>query len=267
VEELPSGGKLISLRKIDANRRNAKRSTGPRSEQGKKWSRRNAIKHGILTSELLVTDGKAEDAHEFQKLLRGVAEDLQPCGELEQIMVEKIAVCCWKLKRALRFEAEAIRRASQEDSATVAAPPTNEELMQLLATMQAREREAQREDASVPAHFQGIAVTGRRQEILNAWQRRRGENVVADNPVDSPSADHASSSQALESSLPKKIVSSAKRAPFSLPGDKDLNRILRYENSVHRQLLFSLNQLERLQRARRGEHVPPPVNVSFSRDQ
>lgn len=53
---------------------------------------------------------------------------------------------------------------------------------------------------------------------------------------------------------------------FSLPLERDLNRILRYEASIQRQLVHAINQLERMQRARKGEDVPPPVSVHVSGD-
>ncbi len=46
-----------------------------------------------------------------------------------------------------------------------------------------------------------------------------------------------------------------------------LDRMLRYETTIHRQMAYAINQLERLQRARKGEHVPPPVTVHLSTDQ
>lgn len=54
---------------------------------------------------------------------------------------------------------------------------------------------------------------------------------------------------------------------LTLPLSDDLDRLLRYETSVHRQLVFAVNQLERLQRARKGEHIPAPVTVQISSDQ
>ena len=47
----------------------------------------------------------------------------------------------------------------------------------------------------------------------------------------------------------------------------DLDRILRYETTVQRQLVYAINQLERLQRIAKGEHVPAPVSVQLSNDQ
>jgi hypothetical protein len=47
----------------------------------------------------------------------------------------------------------------------------------------------------------------------------------------------------------------------------DLDRILRYETSIQRQLAYSISQLERMQRARKGERIPAPVTVHVSSDQ
>jgi len=52
-----------------------------------------------------------------------------------------------------------------------------------------------------------------------------------------------------------------------LPLSDDVDRILRYETTIQRQLVYAINQLERMQRARKGEHVPAPVSVQVSSDQ
>ena len=84
----------------------AQRSTGPKTEAGKHYSRRNALKHSVLASALLVTTGEgAENAAEFEELLGALHEDLSPVGKLEEMMVDKIEVCWWRQKRALRYEA------------------------------------------------------------------------------------------------------------------------------------------------------------------
>ena len=75
----------VSLRKVEANRRNAQRSTGPRTEEGKNRSRLNAFKHGILASALLITEWEgAEDAGEFDELVAALRLDLAPEGTLEE---------------------------------------------------------------------------------------------------------------------------------------------------------------------------------------
>lgn len=53
---------------------------------------------------------------------------------------------------------------------------------------------------------------------------------------------------------------------LALPLGVNLDLILRYEASVHRQLVHAINQLERMQRTRKGEHVPAPVALHLSND-
>ncbi len=55
-----------------------------------------------------------------------------------------------------------------------------------------------------------------------------------------------------------------RRAAALLPSDKALEKILRYETTLERQILRAMAQLERLQRMRRGELVPAPLSVELS---
>src|SRR5579862_304557 len=101
----PSAGKRTSVRKAAANRRNAAKSTGPRTARGKAWSRLNALKHGILASQgvLSAIEGRGERAA-FAQTADGLAADFAPVGTFEQLLVQKIATCFWRYRRLLRFE-------------------------------------------------------------------------------------------------------------------------------------------------------------------
>jgi hypothetical protein len=106
-----------SARKAAANRANAQSSTGPKTAEGKRRSRRNAIRHGILVSALLVRNGAAEEEEaEFGRLLRDLRRELAPVGAYEDLLVEKIAIVFWRDRRILLFEAGCIeaRVASRE---------------------------------------------------------------------------------------------------------------------------------------------------------
>jgi hypothetical protein len=133
----------------------------------------------VLASVLVVREGNWEYPDQFEELLSELARDLGPASKLEEMLVEKIAVCWWRQQRALRFEARMINERSE------------------------------------------------------ATYIESGEDWDE----------------------------------FSLPLERDLNRILRYEASIQRQLVHAINQLERLQRARKGEHVPAPLSVQVSSDQ
>ncbi len=190
---------VVSLsQRTAANRRKAQLSTGPRTEEGKRRSRQNALKHGILASALLITAGEgAEDPAEFNEFLTGLRRDLAPVGTLEEMMVEKIAVCWWRQKRVLSCEAGLVRRAFVPN-------PNHEQLLDRLASQWDLERTPERDAIK----------------------------------------DH-----------------------LRLPSSDDVDRILRYETANNRQLVYAINQLERLQRSRKGELMPAPVSLQVSRDE
>lgn len=100
-----------SERKIQANRRNALRSTGPKTERGKRTVARNAIKHGILAREVVITagDGK-ESSEEFHALVEQLWEEYEPIGVVEESLVQTIANCWWRKARVLRAENGEIRK-------------------------------------------------------------------------------------------------------------------------------------------------------------
>ena len=93
----PPNKPAVSDRKVQANRANARKSTGPKTAEGKLWSSRNAIKHGIL-----VRGPDMENREELVSLLRGVRESLHPEGSMEETCVEEIAGCLWRFRRAHR---------------------------------------------------------------------------------------------------------------------------------------------------------------------
>jgi hypothetical protein len=136
----------------------------------------------------------AENAAQYDELMDTLRSDLAPKGALEEILVEKIAICLWRLKRALRCEAGVVKRQNM--------PSMSSELERL-----------------------SLMATGQLEE------------------------------------------SSDIREDLSLPDVTSLNKILRYETAVHRQLAYAINQLERLQRARKGETLPAPISVQLSRDE
>ncbi len=92
---------------VEANKRNAALSTGPRSVAGKERSRLNAVKHG-LTGAMVVIPG--EDAGTYDGLRAAFYTELQPVGVLEESLVEKIAANTWRLRRVPMLEASVFRR-------------------------------------------------------------------------------------------------------------------------------------------------------------
>jgi hypothetical protein len=100
-----------SERKIQANRRNALYSTGPKTVRGKRTVARNAIKHGLLAREVVITagDGK-ESSEEFDALVGQLWEYYEPVGVVEELLVKTIANGWWRKARVLRAENGEIRK-------------------------------------------------------------------------------------------------------------------------------------------------------------
>jgi hypothetical protein len=91
-----------SQKRIDANRRNAQRSTGPRTPEGKARSRFNGLKNG-LTASVPVLPG--EDPAEYHARVEAVVASLTPQNQVEYDLLERVAATAWSLERARRAEA------------------------------------------------------------------------------------------------------------------------------------------------------------------
>lgn len=95
----------ISQKQLEANRKNAKLG-GVKTEEGKAVSKYNALKHGLLSKEVLL-DGENEEALiEIGKKLR---TELEPRTEIELLLVDRITANTWRLRRAMQIEVEMIQ--------------------------------------------------------------------------------------------------------------------------------------------------------------
>ena len=175
-----------SSRKVEANRRNALKSTGPRTTNGKRRVARNAVRHGFFSKWLLVQhqDGK-ESQSEYDDFYADMRKHYQPAGWLEALWAEKIAVWSWRLRRLIRCESGQIARALAEHS---------------------YELEQSKAD--------GLAEP---------------ESVLSSSPEIDAMTDH-----------------------LFLPEKEELDKLLRYEAMINRQLNHAIAELERVQ-ARRKE--------------
>jgi hypothetical protein len=90
----------VSEKQLEANRQNAQKG-GVKTDEGKAVSRYNALKHGLLSQEVLLKGEDEEMLIELGKQLRG---ELKPANEMELILVDRIIANTWRLKRALKAE-------------------------------------------------------------------------------------------------------------------------------------------------------------------
>ena len=93
---------MTSDRQIAANRRNASKSTGPTTEQGKQRSRRNALRHGLTAETVIAT---LEDAQDYKAFEEAIAADFDAQSAVERELVLRLAGLLWRLRRTTRIEA------------------------------------------------------------------------------------------------------------------------------------------------------------------
>jgi len=92
---------------IEANRRNARRSTGPRTPEGKAVASQNAVTHGLLSSQAVCP---GEDPAEFDAFMAEVLADQRPRGAVQRMIVIRIAHLQWKLARVPYIESASLVR-------------------------------------------------------------------------------------------------------------------------------------------------------------
>ncbi len=324
----------VSERRIQANRRNALRSTGPKTQRGKRTVSRNAIKHGFLAREVVITAGDgAENLKEFHTLLERLVKCYEPVGVIEETLVQTIATCLWRKARVIRAESGEIRRRldtlridrglrdSDKVNLDLAVskmelglfsrenPADKIPLMEQWAAMQ-------RVQTTLRAHPSGLAYLSAllrqaKSEMASAGymsEKTRGAILCefgfwdflfalqcAHAGPPAFKADEQPSSEDLEVKEAEKrekcaeilpiinsqleridafkelalrreeLTGDAEARSFSLPPAEATDRLLRYEAHLDRQLYRAMDQLERLQRQRRGENVPPPLNINLGK--
>ncbi len=95
---------MTSQKQIQANQENSKKG-GVKTDKGKSIVKKNAIKHGITSNELIINNGIInESKQEFDDLRELLIDSLQPVGILEFIIVKKILFSYWRLMRVCNYE-------------------------------------------------------------------------------------------------------------------------------------------------------------------
>ena len=314
-----------SAKQIEANRRNALQSTGPKTLKGKQVSRLNALTHGLRAKEVVIAG--QEDPAEFEAILRELREDWQPQGHTQTHLVEQIGLAEWRLRRVPRAELGEIRTqmamltASESDTQAEIErafehPP--ERVPQILKRSTAGisylrevveavlvELESEGEVSEETCQALDLVFGGNPDSlgtIFRDWfledrpdwyeeeENSDGEptpradksepdkKVTARKKLDVPKLLKIAARKLLkkrlndldrqERKLRKRERTDLEIAQqrLSIPMGPELEQIQRYETSIKREMYRAIDQLERLQRRRRGEPPPPTVNVKVSND-
>src|SRR6476660_7724656 len=107
----PSRARMTTLKQFEANRLNALKSTGPRTEGGKRRSRCNAIRHG-LTAETVIVG--LEDPEDYEAFEAKVIADYDARSAVERELVLRLASILWRLRRATGIETSLFQSAMKQ---------------------------------------------------------------------------------------------------------------------------------------------------------
>src|SRR5947209_5049905 len=92
---------MLSEKQLAANRANAEKSTGPRTEAGKERSKLNACRHRLTGQVTTMTE---PDRAAFNKFMDGIVTHWSPVGPMEIQLAQRIAHDSWRLNRAAAIE-------------------------------------------------------------------------------------------------------------------------------------------------------------------
>jgi hypothetical protein len=292
--------KTMSLKQIAANQQNALKSTGPKTAEGRAVSKMNALKHGICSKEVLVHGLYfQESSQELAALHERFWHTYNPVGPAEEMLVDQIVTAHWRLRRAMRAEsgeiALSVDGGAWQRSQPNALPGVEHWAMtgKLLTAMQ---------ESAFGNSLQAVWLREIRARLANQGQMTEADikkfvlddqpNVIAEElkklclrlaqPFNDAEAaarreevkkealayiDHELLMREFCTALCKRreaAEESARQSAAVLPAPEVLDKILRYETKHERQIFRAMNQLERLQRMRQGETVPPPMTMEVS---
>jgi hypothetical protein len=290
---------------LEANRRNAGKSTGPKTVNGKVVSKLNALKHGLLAKTVVVHGHKLkESTNEFKKLCQAYYSDLAPVGRSEEMLVDQIVQAVWRLRRVRIAESGEIALSVDTGSwerenhnplrmiLNMPQLPFSDPLVRqlersvlgchfLIHCLQDMRQSVERDGELTEAMLsdfkkwlrQQADVMGDKLEQFRAWFVANPENLE-------PEALRARHKEEVLKFIDRKIrdlehwmdrrseredaEERTRQSAAVLPSAEVLDKILRYETALERQLFRAMNQLERLQRRRMGENIPAPLNMEIS---
>ena len=219
---------MTSQKQIEANRRNASKSTGPKSEAGKARSKLNSLKHGLLAKAVVLP---GEDELEFEGLVQALALELGPNGVLEEQLVGCIAANFWRLRRIYQIESEffefqraVIEYLNAKDRLKVIEANSGEDAMMQRAVMGIHPDD--------PWHKSATDEVNKTQSKVQNMST--GLGAIFKNDADNSDA---------------------------------LGKLARYETGKERSLFQAMHELQRLQESRKNWQaiVPTAVDVTLNR--
>lgn len=209
--------RLATAEQRAANKRNALKSTGPRTAKGKAISKMNAVKHGLLAHTVII---HGEDEDEFEELRRQFFDEYSPVGPLERELLETVTVLFWRQRRTHLVEAGIFERAHAREIEKASA----RDIQKVTAECLEQARISMRSNSS------GLGIEPQEPERTD----KPGENRR-------------------EAKMPKMAAALGQAFITDSSHGNAFNKLSRYQTTMARLLFGTLRELERIQANRRRE--------------
>lgn len=216
---------MTSPRQLEANRHNARRSTGPTTAHGKARVAQNAITHGLLSQDTLLPD---EDPQGLQTLADALRAEWNPEGAQEHLLVDMMIRAAWRLGRLARVETG------------------------LFAW----------EHLGILAERAGRAARSYERGAVDAFSEKYEQPTITDSEKHQTAMTHAKRLTTLRDESPAATLGLTFIRGSS--GVDAFSKLSRYEATIERSYYRALHELQRLQQTRLGKYVPPPLAVDLT---
>ena len=237
---------MTSQKQIEANRRNAAKSTGPKTAKGTQIARMSALKHGFQAEHVVIP---GEDPEEFEALFRGLEEHYQPVGLVEGLLVERIAHWNWHLQRVSLIETAIMRKEHFSLEGERAHDEMNRAHYEI-----GRVRREMEQLVRGRKHHPG------KHDLEAKFPEDPDERLLAEDKakiliqrLDKAEEDSKNATEAYEKAEDELKNSFCSLEVVFRRSIENLETLSRYETTIERRLRNAMQDLERLQAARRTE--------------
>jgi hypothetical protein len=290
----------VTPKQLEANRNNAQKSTGPKTAEGRAVSKMNALKTGIWSKEVLVSGLHIKESRrDLAALHDRFWQQYNPIGPVEEMLVSQIVTAHWRLRRVLRAESGEIALSVDEGSWRRSRPNIQLQVMQwdLSGDTVHAMQDCAMGNSTLAAWLRDVRAHVEKDGELSKADVEKfvfhGKTNIMAKKLEALRVGFTGDCEGAEGAArreenKKKVLAfidrelcmvqwarrdcekreaaeeEARQAAAVLPSAEVLEKIMRYETALQRQLYRALAQLERLQRMRQGEAVAAPMMVEVS---
>ncbi len=226
---------MSTQEQTNANRKNAEKSTGPKTDEGKATASQNAVKHGFFAKNDVIS---GEDLASYEQHRTDIYEEFAPMTPTESVLTQRIASLTWRLMRADRLQTTTINTlVAAQHKATPLTQPTLPKF-----NLEPMIKELRRKDADPEYALSDAGI------ILAGLARYKNKPVATDPAVDE--AIHAAGSSTVSNHICDAEILLGTVIYNDFNGSAVIERLQSYEQRIESSLFKTIRQIQQIQERR-----------------